>query len=42
MTIWLRELGCEGYVLRTVDSLDGLCCEGLDRDTGYYLYYEVE
>ena len=40
MIIWLRELGCFGYELRTVDSLDGLCCEGIGL-YGYYLYYEL-
>ena len=41
MTIWLRMIGEEGYQLRTVDTLEGLCCEGMSDD-GYYLYYEVE
>lgn len=40
MNIWLRELGCEGYVMRTVDSLDGLCCE-CTGDDGIPMYYEI-
>ena len=39
MTIWLRELGCEGYQIRTVDNLDGLTYDGTDDD-GIPMYSE--
>lgn len=40
MNIWLRELGCEGYVQRTVDSLDGLSLDEIGVD-GIPCYSEM-
>ena len=40
MNIWLRELGCDGYVQRHVDSLDGLKYDETGDD-GIPMYYEL-
>lgn len=40
MNIWLRESGCEGYVMRTVDSLDGLKYDETGND-GIPCYSEM-